>query len=655
MLAVGVLRFVALMLGASLHVFLSVLLAGKRRAAPASRLMAAAMTSAAVWQAAQAIALVQRLDSAGRAPGGAILELVSRVALAILPPFLLHLAAIWARVPARLGAVVYLLIPAAWWTLRQGAPGQAYAVLLAVSLAAAAMAGMFGAAPRSTGHQRWFFLALAAALLLIPVAGLLTANNAAATAWISLVPAAVLLTFVYRYNVLELQISRRVVFAATLGMVFALYLVLIRTVAEYLATENEFLRGVINLILTFAAGLIWLPLSGWMTRFLERRTRIYRDFSRRVVEDAARILDLRERLEFLAEEIRRTFRLRKAVLVAAKDPNLRGEAGSPDRAADATAFGRICELAASNPADGLHGVQTGDPELRPLLDRLGFNYVMALRYDGRPVGALLLDTSPRLLPGEDEQILAGLGGQISQSIANCLAIEEKISLERTLARQEHLASLGQAAAALAHEIKNPLSSIRTLAQLMKEDPEAGARFGRDLSYMIGETDRLNRSLQQLLSFSRPSPERRETLPVSELLDSILHVAARQCREEGLSLQGRVAPGLVLRQADPEAVKQIVLNLLANALQAAGPGGRVEVEAGQTDRCVFISVCDSGPGIPPAIQERIFEPFFTTRQKGTGLGLAIVRKHVRQMGGEIRVDSPVSEGRGARMTVTLPAP
>ena len=118
---------------------------------------------------------------------------------------------------------------------------------------------------------------------------------------------------------------------------------------------------------------------------------------------------------------------------------------------------------------------------------------------------LLLDTSPRIFLDEDEPILLGLASQISQSIETCRLIEEKIGLERSLAQQANLASLGKAAATIAHEVKNPLSSMKTLAQLMREDPEVEQRYAQDLNYMIGEIDRLNSSVVQLLSFARTSP------------------------------------------------------------------------------------------------------------------------------------------------------
>jgi two-component system sensor histidine kinase HydH len=174
--------------------------------------------------------------------------------------------------------------------------------------------------------------------------------------------------------------------------------------------------------------------------------------------------------------------------------------------------------------------------------------------------------------------------------------------------------------------------------------------------MIGETDRLNRSVLQLLSFSRPALETEEEVNLSELLETTVGVLARDQAPERIWIEPRIEPDLKLKRASPELIKQVVLNLALNAIQASEPGGTVRVEAArQPDGSVAIRVTDQGPGIPVEIREKIFEPFFTTRQKGTGLGLAIVRKNVRHLNGDIRIESPVEGGRGTTVTVTLAAP
>jgi len=232
-------------------------------------------------------------------------------------------------------------------------------------------------------------------------------------------------------------------------------------------------------------------------------------------------------------------------------------------------------------------------------------------------------------------------------------VEEKISLEKALLRQEHLATLGKVAATIAHEVKNPLSSIKTLAQLMREDPDLDAQYGRDINYIIAETDRLNTCVHQLLTFSRPVPAAISEVQVSNLLGALSETLRKEYAGQGIALESAIEPGAKVSGADPQIIQQIVLNLILNAVQAAGTGGTVRLDARRVDGRIAIAVSDTGPGIPDSIRDRIFDPFFTTKQKGTGLGLAIVRKNLRHLGGEIELDSPLSKTGGTRFTITIP--
>jgi signal transduction histidine kinase len=314
---------------------------------------------------------------------------------------------------------------------------------------------------------------------------------------------------------------------------------------------------------------------------------------------------------------------------------------------------KLLLLARERRAGVIPTAAAGEPDLAALTSAAGFNYLVPLWYEDRLNGILLLDTSPRMFLDEDERILEALAGQIAHALETGRIIGEKIELERTLANQEHLATLGRAAATLAHEVKNPLSSIKTLAQLMREDPEVEARYSRDLGFILAETDRLNRTMRQLLNFARPAPATEEEVNLSGLIETMVEVLAREHALRGVRVEHRVAPGLRLERASSEALEQIILNIALNAIQVSGPGSAVLVEAHSAAGKITLAITDEGPGIPAADREKIFEPFFTTKQQGTGLGLAIVRKHVDRMRGSLRVESPVANGGGTRVTVTLP--
>jgi len=240
------------------------------------------------------------------------------------------------------------------------------------------------------------------------------------------------------------------------------------------------------------------------------------------------------------------------------------------------------------------------------------------------------------------------------SLESCRLSESKAALEKELIEQQHLATLGGFAATIAHEVKNPLSSIKALAQLLQEDPDVLANYGQELAFIVGETNRLNSCVQQLLTFARPLPEANEEVALSELLDNTAAFLTPEDARPGVVIERRIQPGLRLAASDRKSIEQVIVNLLLNAVQASPGCGRVELEARlEGNGAIRVAITDEGPGIPAGIRARVFEPFFTTKPQGTGLGLAIVRKHVQHLGAELELTSPAANGHGTRVCVLFP--
>lgn len=214
-------------------------------------------------------------------------------------------------------------------------------------------------------------------------------------------------------------------------------------------------------------------------------------------------------------------------------------------------------------------------------------------------------------------------------------------LEQELHRADRLAALGQMAAQLAHEIRNPLAAMRGSAQLLTEETagnEVAERLGRIL---IRESDRLARLVDEVLRFARPANPRHQHLDLSVLVEEVLHMLHSDPLAEGILLAAE-GEG-VEADVDPDQLRQVLLNLVRNALQAAGRGGQVRVLVGQEAGSAVLEVRDSGPPIPEAILSRFFEPFFTTRQGGTGLGLATAHAIVSAHRGSLSVASTAEAG------------
>lgn len=227
-------------------------------------------------------------------------------------------------------------------------------------------------------------------------------------------------------------------------------------------------------------------------------------------------------------------------------------------------------------------------------------------------------------------------------------------LEESVRNAEKLAALGKMAAAVAHEIRNPLSSIRGFARFLQHTLKDQEKEREYAAIMVKEVDRVNRVVTDLLNFARPLElETEPTDPISLLSHTIRLVEADAA---GRNIDIRIHPetGGERLMIDPNLMTQVLLNLMLNAIQAVEDGGRIDLGAHRSGSHAVFTVEDDGPGIAGENRDRIFDPFFTTHEKGTGLGLAIVRKIIENHQGEIRVESPVpGKNRGCRFVIEIP--
>lgn len=220
-----------------------------------------------------------------------------------------------------------------------------------------------------------------------------------------------------------------------------------------------------------------------------------------------------------------------------------------------------------------------------------------------------------------------------------------------LKRAERLSAVGQLSAGLAHEIRNPLASISGAAGILMRAHASPEDRADCLEIIQAESQRLSRLLTNFLEFARPRSPRVRTAEVGALLESVVALASHQAPVSQVRLEWAVEPGVELVECDPEQIKQVLLNLVLNAVQASPLGGLVELRARREAGAVVVEVSDEGRGIPPELRERIFEPFFTTRENGTGLGLAVAAKIVEQHKG--RLAAAANGNGGATLRLELP--
>ncbi|HKI52372.1 MAG TPA: ATP-binding protein [Geothermobacteraceae bacterium] len=228
--------------------------------------------------------------------------------------------------------------------------------------------------------------------------------------------------------------------------------------------------------------------------------------------------------------------------------------------------------------------------------------------------------------------------------------DQILEIEEQLRRADRLSALGELAAGMAHEVRNPLASIRGAAEILQDGVAAADPRHEFSRILIQETDRLNRVVQDFLSFASPAPEDRNRLNLNQLVEEVLKLVLFQSEKSGVSVN--FTPGVTpVVLGVGEKLKQAFLNLALNAVQAMPRGGMLEVSTEKVQDQGLVRFRDTGCGIPEGELEQIFDPFFTTRRNGTGLGLAITWRIVRSHGGTIEVDSQV--GGGSEFRVYLP--
>ena len=234
-------------------------------------------------------------------------------------------------------------------------------------------------------------------------------------------------------------------------------------------------------------------------------------------------------------------------------------------------------------------------------------------------------------------------------------LREIKQLQEKIRRSEKLAAIGKLAAGVAHEIRNPLSSIRGFAQFLSQGLKDSPREQEYAQTMVLEVDRINRVVTDLLTFSRPNKAEPAAADVTELVGHCVRLVQADADSRNITLRRNITDLSKVR-LDPNQITQALLNLLLNAMQSAESGGSIEVGAAlkPSDARLEIWVEDDGDGIENDRLDKIFDPFYTTRSKGTGLGLAIVHKIIENHRGEIRIESPPSgKKNGCRFTLSLP--
>ncbi len=297
---------------------------------------------------------------------------------------------------------------------------------------------------------------------------------------------------------------------------------------------------------------------------------------------------------------------------------------------------------------------------RETLTRVGARVCLPLIALNRLTGlALVSSTRPNWkLSDEDLALMQMFADQASIAFENAYLYQQQRDRLRRLYSAERLAAVGQLAASVAHEIRNPLQTIRSTVQYLLSEFDEHHPKRPLVEGVIAEVDRVDRAVDGLLGVARRGEFKPERIAIGPLIERSLLLAQTKARRQRVEIGWSGAAPDIFVKGDASQLNQLFLNLIMNALQAMPEGGRLDLRAnrqsppgGLHKEWVEVSIVDTGCGIAPENLEKIFDPFFTTKKMGTGLGLFISREIARQHGGEIEVQS--QEGKGSSVAVRLP--
>ena len=647
------LRLIVLTAGTLLPFFWMVVILGHRRQRNFERIFFFLCLSIVFFFGASLLALNAQLYYSTIPPGLATFAwTVLCVGLWFLPALLLHLHVEYAQVRELLrpGSGKWLWLVAAYapaallsrrligalqvrggfsFLLPSNALGTAFQIWLVCALSLSAWLQWRFRRTAPDAEQKSFHLSLGTNLMLIavwmallhfvfPLWGRVTEENAevyiAIVGLFALAPLVALIRKVQRFNFLQIGRQRNLIYAVFAAFVALLYFSLIRRVSLWL--EPYLPPEATAAILLFLPVVLFEPLQRGMRNLLHRTAQAEMDRTQRMmgpIHEAARLGDLEKLTDFVETWICEQLQLAEVKL------QLEGAAGHE-------------------------------------LTHKSFEDVFAIRQAGKTMGILSVKSHGAMLSGETAAALEFLCEQLPGALDLCRLIEEKLRLERELAERERLALVGQMAASISHNLKNPLGSIKTILQVQLENPELPDSIRGETKMVLEEIGRLSTKLNQLLQYSRPAVRGGSltgSCDARVVVEEVASVLSHEAERRGVKFQASVSGESAKVAASAEALNDIVSNLVVNALEVTPRGGHVIVTADCRNGVCVVAVEDDGPGIPESLREKILQPFFTTKSQGTGLGLAIVARRVAEFGGTVEWESAVHDGHGTRFKVTMP--
>ncbi len=469
-----------------------------------------------------------------------------------------------------------------------------------------------------------------------------------------------------KYRLLDIHVLIRggILYATVSGFILAVYVLLIKNIGEMISEaytpKSLFVESMLILVLVYMLRPFQRKAEDWIDRFFYAERYHYRtkfmEFSRALIE----LIDLEDVLKTTGGFISETLHIGSVAILL-----LDGEEGGYLIRYEENVLGDLKIRPNSNLIQYLRKSGKGteienlrvekglEGEAEDLLN-LGFSAVIPLMLKEKLMGLMVLGRkmNQKDYTNEEIEMMEAFSTQTSLAISRALIYRDISLKDRQIMQSEKMASLGELAAGIAHEIRNPLAIISGSAETMKKQGDKETKEEM-VNYIMEETDRINAMITNFLDYAKPKEPKFVRCNIVEVVEKSIRLISPQARTQNVEVVRELPQKAHYIEADPELIQHAFMNIELNALEAMETGGvlKINLLTNQGGR-ILVKFSDTGKGVSPEISRKVFDPFFTTKEGGTGLGLSIAHTIVESHGGTITNTS--HGGGGTTFSITLPA-
>jgi two-component system sensor histidine kinase HydH len=467
----------------------------------------------------------------------------------------------------------------------------------------------------------------------------------------------------YRLLDIHLLIRGGILYSSVSGLVLAIYILIIKNIGEAISQKAYGRSLLVESVLILALVFMLLPfqrkVGEWIDHFfyMERirfRTKLS-EFSRALTE----LVDLEEVARATAHFITEALHVDSIAFFLLKNegdeyrPIFRTLLHDPKKYSSQHLF--VKRMESNGRAVELEHLRESEGEVEEIDDLIekGWLVVAPIFLKGKLVGFILLGKkrSGKDYTVEELEILEAFSNQAALAISRALIYRDMSLKDKQIMQAEKMAAIGELAAGIAHEIRNPLGIITGSAETVRKHEDRKIREEMT-KYILEESHRINGLISTFLDFARPKEPKLVSCDLREVLEKTLLLLSPQAKTLGVEIKKEISQKPLQVSIDPDQIRQAFTNLGVNALEAMPQGGILKVTILDNNRDkIWVRFSDTGNGISKEVAAKVFDPFFTTKEGGTGLGLSIAHRIVTQHGGEIRMEG--EEGKGSTFTITLP--